>query len=51
MKQTTIKKKQWRREREDSDQVNIDGKIVKWKQFKNKFYEDIDAATSRGEPV
>jgi len=51
LKQTTIKKKQWRKDRQDNDIVDINGKKQRWKQFKSKFYEDLDAAIQRGEQV
>jgi len=51
LQQTTIKKKHWRTERQDNDVVNINGKKQRWKQFKNKFYEDLDDAIVRGEQV
>jgi len=51
LKQTTIKKKQWRKDRHDNDIVDINGKKQRWKQFKSKFYEDLDAAIQRGEQV
>ncbi len=51
MKQTTIKKKQWRKDRKDSDIVNINGKEQKWKYFKTKFYEDLDISIQNGEQL
>jgi uncharacterized protein YeaO (DUF488 family) len=51
LKQTTIKKKHWRAERQDTDVVDIDGKKQRWKQFKTHFHEELAAANQRGEKL
>ena len=46
-----IKVKRKIREQKPEEEVNIDGKVVKWGQFKKKFHEDIERMTRAGQQI
>lgn len=48
MKQSVVHKKPWKRERRGAELVNIDGRTLSWKQFKEDFYDKLEQDNAKG---